>query len=96
MKVFVSGKARRDLLEIYAYVAARNPSAAQNLMKDVDGKFANLSQFPFIGRERSSLFPGLRSLIVGSYLIFYVVEGERIVVYRVLHGRRDIDAEFQR
>jgi plasmid stabilization system protein ParE len=29
-------------------------------------------------------------------VIFYIVERDRIVVVRVLDGRRDIDAEFQR
>jgi plasmid stabilization system protein ParE len=30
------------------------------------------------------------------YVIFYMVEGDGIIILRVLHGRRDIDSEFQR
>ena len=96
MKIVITSKARQELLQIHSYIAQRNLAAAEALMQDVDRKFENLSRFPFIGRERSNLFPELRSMVVGSYLIFYVVERERIVIYRVLHGRRDIDAEFQR
>jgi toxin ParE1/3/4 len=55
-----------------------------------------LSHFPFIGRERSSLARGLRSIVANIHVIFYTVERERIVIVRVLDGRRDIDAEFQR
>jgi plasmid stabilization system protein ParE len=34
--------------------------------------------------------------LANAYVIFYLVERDRIVIVRVLHGRRDIDAEFQR
>ena len=40
--------------------------------------------------------PGIRGLVAHPYVIFYLVERDRIVIVRVLHGRRDIDAEFQR
>jgi toxin ParE1/3/4 len=59
-------------------------------------RFKNLSRFPFIGRERSSLAPGLRSVLVGTHLIFYLVERDRIVIVRVIDGRMDIDEEFKR
>ena len=66
------------------------------MAREIDRKFENLSHFPFIGRERSSLAPGLRSLVAGMYVIFYLVERDRVTIVRVLDGRRDIDAEFQR
>jgi plasmid stabilization system protein ParE len=39
---------------------------------------------------------GVRSLVAGTQVIFYTVEKERIIVVRVLDGRRDIDEEFKR
>ena len=96
MKIVRSDKAHRDLLKIYAYVADRNPQAADNLIRDIEAKFKNLSRFPFIGRERSSLAPGLRSILVGHSLIFYVIEHDRIVVVRLIDGRMDIDEELRR
>jgi toxin ParE1/3/4 len=96
MKIFWSEKAEKDLLQICAYLAERNPQAADALVGEVDAKFKNLSQFPFIGRERSRLAPGLRSVLVGTHLIFYLVEQDRIVVVRVIDGRMDIDEEFKR
>jgi plasmid stabilization system protein ParE len=38
----------------------------------------------------------MRSVVVGMYVIFCVIERDHITVVRVLDGRRDIDAEFQR
>jgi toxin ParE1/3/4 len=74
----------------------RYPDAAERLIEAIDTRFENLAQFPFIGRERSTLAPGLRSMLVETHLIFYVVKSERIVVVRVIDGRMDIDEEFQK
>jgi toxin ParE1/3/4 len=96
MRLVVSEQAGRDLQHIYSYLAERNPSVAETIIKQIDQKFQNLSHFPFIGRERSSLAPGVRSIVAGMYVIFYLVERDSIAIVRVLDGRRDIDAEFQR
>jgi toxin ParE1/3/4 len=96
MKVLLSDKASRDLLRIYSYVAERNPEAAEALVRRIDEKFDQLSDLPFIGRERSSLAPGLRSVVVGNHLIFYTANSDSIAVVRVIDGRMDIDEEFRR
>jgi toxin ParE1/3/4 len=74
----------------------QNPDAAISTISDINRKFVSLTSFPFIGRDRSTLRPGIRSVIAGTYVIFYRIEPDRIIIMRVLHGRRDIDAEFQR
>jgi toxin ParE1/3/4 len=96
MNVFVSEQAEADLLQIYRYLAERNPAVAESVVVQFDRKFENLGHFPFIGRERSSLGHGIRSLVADVYVIFYEVQSDRIAIVRVLDGRRDIDAEFQR
>jgi toxin ParE1/3/4 len=96
MKIFRSEKAERDLLQIYAYLADWNPQAADALIEEIDAKFKNLTRFPFIGRKRSSLAPEMRSILVGTHLIFYIVERDRIVVVRIIDGRMDVDEEFKR
>jgi len=50
MNVFISEQAETDLLQIYRYLAARNPAAAESMVQQIDRRFVNLSQFPFIGR----------------------------------------------
>jgi toxin ParE1/3/4 len=74
----------------------RSPAAAQSVAGEINRKMQNLSDFPFIGRDRSMLSQGIRSVVAHPYVIFYAIESDRIVVMRVLHGHRDIDAEFQR
>ena len=96
MKIFVSAKAKQDLLQIFSYVAGRNQAAADTIIESIDRKFEQLSRFPFIGRERASLATGLRSIVVRTHLIFYTVERERISIVRVIDGRMDVDEEFQR
>ena len=96
MKVLLSDKARADLLRIYCYIAERNPTAAETLVRRIDEKFDQIADLPFIGRERSSLAPEVRSIIVGNYLIFYTASADSITVVRVIDGRMDIDEEFRR
>jgi toxin ParE1/3/4 len=96
MQVVLSDKARFDLLRIYRYLDERSPNAADAFIRRVDSNFENLARFPFIGRERSNLAPGLRCLVVGLHLIFYTVNDDRIIIVRVIDGRMDVDEEFHR
>ena len=96
MRVVKSDKANRDLLQIYAYLADRNVDAAEAVIINLDIQFGRLAKFPFLGRERSQLGKGMHSLVVGEHLIFYAILDEVISVVRVIDGRMDVDAEFQR
>lgn len=96
MELLISDRAKSDLLRIYHYLAERSPNAADAFGRRVDASFANLVRFPFIGRERSWLAPGIRCLVTGLYLVFYIVSAEQIIVARVIDGRMDVDEEFYR
>jgi toxin ParE1/3/4 len=96
MRVVLTAKAKRARLRIYRYIDERNPSAAESFIQRIRNNFDNLARFPFIGRERSSLAPGLRCLIVGLHLIFYAVDPDEITVVRVIDGRMDVEEEFHR
>lgn len=96
MKVVKSDKANRDLLQIYVYLVNRNVDAAEAIIRNLDIQFRRLAEFPFLGRERSQLGKGIHGLVVGEHLIFYAVLEEVIGVVRVIDGRMDVDAEFQR
>jgi toxin ParE1/3/4 len=96
MEILISDKAKRDLLNLYSYLAERNPAAAATIIQAIDEKFAQLSRFPFIGPERSSLSQGLRGVVVRTQLIFYTVGQDRITIVRVIDGRMDVDEELQR
>jgi toxin ParE1/3/4 len=96
MRVVLSDKARSDLIRIHHFIEERNPKTADAFVRRIDANFENLARFPFIGRDRSSLAPGLRCLVVGPYLLFYMVHDDQITIVRVIDGRMDVDEEFRR
>ncbi len=54
-----------------------------------------LAGFPHAGRSRDGDFgSGCRSVAVGEYVIVYCVENVDVLILRVVHGRRDLDALF--
>ena len=95
MKIVFSDEADADLLSILVYITERNRTAAATLASLFNTRFENLVRFPFIGRDRSIFAPGLRSIVVENYVLFYRVENARILIVRVLDGRRDIETEFK-
>jgi toxin ParE1/3/4 len=96
MKIRISGKARIELMQIYSYLAERNADVAETFLQDINSKLRQLSNFPFMGRERPELAPHLRSVLVRTYLILYRVIDEQIVITRVVDGRMDVDKEVRR
>jgi len=96
MKIFLSEQATADLHSAYRYVAEHDEKAAEALIQNLDEKLQHLTRFPFLGRERNSLSPSLRGLVVGEQIIFYIIKDEAITVIRVIHTHMDIDVEFQR
>ena len=95
MKLIVTELAEKDLDDIYDYLFALNPEAARNQIEDINEKFKQLKQFPFIGRKRPTFGSGVRSIVSGTKLIFYIVEESQIRVARVLDGRMDLDKELE-
>ncbi|UPK36636.1 type II toxin-antitoxin system RelE/ParE family toxin [Bradyrhizobium sp. 186] len=96
MQVVLSLRARTDLLDIHSYLAERSPTAADRLAARFSERFDELRKFPFIGPDRSELRASLRGLSVDGYTAFYLVEADRIIIVRVLDGRRDIEREFSK
>jgi toxin ParE1/3/4 len=87
----ISPRAADDLEEIQDHIAAHNPRAAARLIDAIERRCRLLAQQPMIGRDRSDLLPGMRSVVVDRYLIFYRAISNGIEVVRVLHGARNID-----
>lgn len=95
MRVRLTDRANADLRAAYAYLAESNSIAAIRFVDRIDRAFRSLSEHPYAGRERPELQNGVRSLVCGWHVIFYVVQTGLILVIRVIDGRMDIDAEFQ-
>ena len=96
MRVFISARARADVLRIYSYLVDRNPMAADRAVERIERKLEQLRHFPFIGPERPGLAAGIRAAVVGTHLIIYRVDPEAVIVLRIIDGRMDVDEEFRR
>lgn len=91
--------AEKDIVDIFEYILTDNPIAASNFINEIDSTISNLEEYPFMGvvpKESRLKYLDYRILIVGNYLVFYVVrESEGLVeIRRVIHGRRKYDFLF--
>jgi toxin ParE1/3/4 len=96
MKIIVSDEADNDLVQIFSYLNQRSSQATQSILDDIDRCFVNLTSFPLRGSPRPDLGRDVRSAIVSPYLILYAARQDHVTILRVLHGSRDIEAEFRR
>ena len=79
---------------------AESLSAAEGFIAALEKAYDHIQRAPAAGSPRLAHelnIPGLRSWSCSPYpqLAFYVVQPERIEVWRVLHGSRDIPAWLQ-
>ena len=88
-------QAEADLDDLWAYIAANNPDAADRLVEAVLESSWLHVRFPNMGQNRDELRPGLRCFIVSPYVVFYRPVEDTIEVLRVLHGARDIASIFE-
>ena len=90
-----SPQAESDLLEIWEYLAREvSTEVADRRVRQIADACDQLQRFPFRGRPRDDLGPGLRSILSQPHLVFYRVARDHIEIVRILHGRRDIESVF--
>lgn len=93
MKVRFSLRSNLDLKAVYAFHAERNPDHAHRLTDGIITAALGLATFP----DRGSPQPNaqgrpLRRLIENGHLVVYAVTNDSVVILRVAHGARDVDA----
>jgi toxin ParE1/3/4 len=87
-------RASADLSEIWEFIAQENIERADGFIDRIDEKFRVLAAQPLIGRGRKELGPGIRSIAMAPYVIFYEALPDGVLIVRVLHGARDVEAHF--
>jgi toxin ParE1/3/4 len=95
----VAPAAAADLDGIWYYVAKESASleAANRQIDSISSRFLLLAGQPYLGRSRDDEFGhGTRSFPVGEYVVVYAISGEDVLILRVVHGRRDLEALFGR
>ena len=87
VEIVWSPLARRRLSEIREYVARDKPEAAERLAIRIVAVVESLKTHPRLGRVGAE--PGLRELVIGGtpYIVMYRVEGRRVVISTVWHGK---------
>jgi toxin ParE1/3/4 len=85
-------EALRWLRDIYDYIAADNPDAANRVVEDIYDKAQLLRQFPEIGHKyRSGPGEEIRILLYGHYRIVYLLKSpSHIDILGVFHGALEI------
>ena len=83
--------ARQDLEEIWDYVAADDPNAAERVLTNIEATIRKLAKTPGLGHFREDLADRRhRFFLVHSYLIIYRPSTRLSEIIRVLHASRDI------
>jgi toxin ParE1/3/4 len=81
-------EALTDLSEIWEYIAADNPGAADRFVEEIYDAIRALVPFPQVGHTRSDLTSRpLRFHTLRDFLIVYAPD-EPLLVLAILHGRR--------
>lgn len=85
----------RDSEEVFAWISADDPGAAERLLSRVDRAVAHLSRFPRAGRlvpelERLGVLT-YRELVVPPLRVVYRAGAGKVVVVLVVDSRRDVE-----
>lgn len=100
-EVLLTAGAEKDLEALYDYVAEYDsPASADRLLVQLLKISESLSYFPERGaypRELSIIgMREYRQLFFKPYRVIYRVMGERVFVYLIVDGRRDMQALLSR
>lgn len=99
--VLLTEDAAADLEDIYSYISEHDsPQKAEYVLDHIERKFVSLSEMP----ERA-VYPkelvnlgvrDYREVFFKPYRIIYKVDGQKVYVYLIVDGRRDMQTLLQR
>lgn len=67
---------------------------AKSYVSQINARMRTFCASPSIGQSVAKAYPGMRKSRIGSHLILYLVDRDRLTIVRVLHQRMDIDANI--
>lgn len=100
-QVLLTEDASRDLIEILEYIADHDsPARAQHVLDRIDAVLQGLTALPERGAYPGELLAlGIREyreVFFKPHRVVYRVAGERVYVYLVADGRRDMQSLLAR
>lgn len=95
MKLRIVSAAERDLRQIATHIARDNPPRARSFIRELTDKIRKVATQPLLYPVREEWGRGLRSALHRNYQIVYRVDGDTVVVLRVLHGAQDAGTQMK-
>jgi toxin ParE1/3/4 len=100
-EVLLTADASSDLEELYDYIASHDaPAKAEHVLDRIAKVIETLTAFPERGSYPKELLAlgirDYRQTFFKPYRVIYRVFGERVYVYLIADGRRDMQALLQR
>ena len=94
MRIKYTPAAIADLQEMKDYISKvlHNPKAGKRITKNIMDHCSNLKEHPNLGMSlaaKTGLETDLRYLVCEQHLAMYRVEGDLILIARILDGRTD-------
>jgi toxin ParE1/3/4 len=89
-KPVYTSAAKQDLIDILMYIARDKPEAAIAWVEKIEAKCQQIGSHPEIGEARQTFGEGVRTNVVGRYVIFHRKVGDHSEILRVIPGDRNI------
>ncbi|NEH52454.1 type II toxin-antitoxin system RelE/ParE family toxin [Rhizobium leguminosarum] len=96
LKVVFRPRAEKDLLDIYAFIAADNSMAAMEFIRRLRQICHGLEDMPERGAPREDFAPGVRILVFERRVtIAYRVVKDRVQILRLFYAGRNTPSAFR-
>ncbi|MGO4134044.1 type II toxin-antitoxin system RelE/ParE family toxin [Rhizobium brockwellii] len=96
LKVVFRPRAEKDLLDIYAFIAADNSMAAMEFIRRLRQICHGLEDIPERGAPREDFAPGVRILVFERRVtIAYRVVKDRVQILRLFYAGRNTPSAFR-
>jgi toxin ParE1/3/4 len=83
-----TARAETDAIEIWLYIARDNPTAASDVIYDIECRLRSLAAMPESAEAVPEFGRRIRRSSVGNYVVYYRPIDDGIEVIRILHGFR--------
>lgn len=90
MKIIFTPESIEDLKRLREFIAAKSPDAANRIANSLMTGIRKLKTFPNLGIEVTKAKSDMiRDLILGDYIVRYLVLQETIHILRIWHHKED-------
>lgn len=91
MKIVFTPQSVQDLARMREFIALKNPNAAKRIANTLIDGIQKLKRFPYIGVQVDAAPDPqiLRDLILGNYIVRYLILDKTINILRVWHHKEE-------